>query len=93
MDKITGFQPEYMTYIKGFPRLQFLSMAGITDIDKQIALIFSSLHNLEELDIRSNYILTYYLTFLIYKLIVKVILIIKLASLCLLRVKVLRNYI
>ena len=52
MDKLTGFQPEYITYIKGFPRLQVLSMAGIVDIDKQIALIFSSLHNLEELDIR-----------------------------------------
>ena len=52
MDKLTGFQPEYLSYIKGFPRLQILSMVGITDIDKQVALLFSSLHSLEELDIR-----------------------------------------
>ena len=57
MDKLTGFQPEYLSYIKGFPRLQILSMVGITDIDKQVALIFSSLHSLEELDIRSQYLL------------------------------------
>ena len=57
MDRLTGFQPEYLSYIKGFPRLQVLSMVGITDIDKQVALIFSSLHSLEELDIRSQYLL------------------------------------
>lgn len=52
IDKITGFQPEYLSYIKGFPRLQVLTMAGVTDIDKEVAIIISSLHNLEELDIR-----------------------------------------
>jgi hypothetical protein len=52
IDKLTGFQPEYLSYLKGFPRLQVLTMAGIMDIDKQVALILSSLHSLEELDIR-----------------------------------------
>lgn len=52
MDKIVGFQPDYLSSIKSFPRLQILSMVGITDINKQVALIFSTLRSLEELDIR-----------------------------------------
>ena len=52
MDKIVGFQPEFLSSIKSFPRLQILTIVGITDINKQVALIFSTLHCLEDLDIR-----------------------------------------
>jgi hypothetical protein len=61
MDKIVGFQPEFLSSIKSFPRLQILTMVGITDINKQVALIFSTLHCLEDLDIRYLLSIYYYL--------------------------------